>query len=75
MPLAQQGTKETEGKDREGRAIALPIEQAKRLAGLIIDADAEAERQEGRAEMRAKGKTLRGKNQCDTYATFGGNHG
>ncbi len=37
------------------------IVQAKKLAELIIDADVEVERREVQAEMRAKGKTLRGK--------------
>lgn len=39
----------------------LLIEQAKKLVELIMDADAEAERQEVQAEMRAKGNRLRGK--------------
>jgi hypothetical protein len=53
--------KEIGDQDREDRVIDLLIEQAKNLAEMIIDADVGAERQEVQAEMRAKGKTMRGK--------------
>jgi hypothetical protein len=42
--------------------VDLLIERARKLAEIIMDANVETERQEVRAEMRAKGKTLGGKN-------------
>lgn len=46
---------------RETKVIDLLIEQAKRLADMIIDSDVKVHMQEVEEEMRAEGKKLKGK--------------